>query len=202
VPQHQEDLERLERLRADGALSEGEFQREKTRLLLPARPSVGIRWRVVAGILLATVIAILICVGSLWREPNRLPAAEPTLASNDVAVTEPLASPAVSPAAAPPAEAEDQDYQNAVAAAKKDYSNLPPQILDVLSKEEGADEMCRGGTGDAAIAKWWPVRDRLVTQLQAMGLCFGQPTDQSEADSDWHLCEERDQRQSLFGNAG
>lgn len=198
---HLDDLERLEHLRRDGLLSEREFQREKAAALTrPAKlwPRLG----VIAAILLVTLVVLAVCVAPIWREPGRSP---PTSKVTDVSASNAsieAPKPDTSPTDTLPANPTSDDYYNdAVRAAKKDYANLPPKILDVLSQEEGADELCRGSSDQAVISKWCPIRDRLVTKLQSMGMCYGRPTDQSEADSDWHLCDDRDQSTATAANA-
>jgi hypothetical protein len=181
-----DDLERLERLHREGLLTEGEFQREKAALLAPPAKTRPRLW-FIAAIVLVTLVVLAMFVAAIWREPGRSTAPGNVA---DISVADTL-----------PANPTNEDYYNdAVRAAKKNYAGLPSKILDVLSREEGADELCRGGSDQAVIAKWCPIRDQLVTKLQSMGMCFGRPTDQSEADSDWHLCDGRDQPQSPPSN--
>lgn len=82
---HLDDLERLERLRADGAISEGEFLREKAKLLNPAPPQPLINWRAIA--IKAAVIAAVGAAFLFWasRQPHRPNASTPIEAGNQVA---------------------------------------------------------------------------------------------------------------------
>lgn len=189
---HIDDLERLERLHREGLLTEGEFQREKAALLAQST-KIRPRLTVIAVILIAILTALAIFLAAIWREPGR--SAAPGNVADISATAAPTGTPTPDPSPADtlPANPTNEDYYNdAVRAAKKNYADLPPKVLEVLSREEGADELCRGGSDQAVIAKWCPIRDQLVTKLQSMGMCFGRPTDQSEADSDWHLCDARD----------
>jgi hypothetical protein len=82
---HLDDLERLERLRADGAISEAEFLREKEKLLNPKPPQPLINWRSIA--VKAAIIAALGAGFLFWasRQPHRPNAGVPIEAGNQVA---------------------------------------------------------------------------------------------------------------------
>ena len=86
-----------------------------------------------------------------------------------------------------------QYYEEAKRDALKAYSNQPLDIRTKLADYAGANILCRGSSDGVTIDKWCPIRDGISQDLSHMGMCYGRPTDQSAADSDWHKCDERDE---------
>lgn len=102
------------------------------------------------------------------------------------------------PPASDPAttEAENkQYYEEAKRDALKAYSSQPLDIRKKLAEYAGANTLCRGSSDGPTIDKWCPIREGISQELSHMGMCYGRPTDQSAADSDWHKCDARDEPQ-------
>lgn len=198
-------LERLNSLRTSGALSPDEYEREKAKVLAGSRKSniptlVGIM-----GVVAATVAVL----GFVTRQqgtdapaadysstPPDTSSAVPT-ASNSAATPSPTPSknidPPVPKAAAP--DPTNADYYNE---AKRDmmraYRSQPPGLQELLGDWAGANTLCRGSSEEATINKWCPIREALSAKLEKLNWCYGRPTDQSAAESDWHPCDYRDRQ--------
>jgi type IV secretory pathway VirB10-like protein len=198
-------LERLNSLREKGALSEQEFEQQKTRLLSPTPqiPAARIWFVLVAlGIALATGITLLLSQPEQKEQSSAVTseASTATVAPDDESIPAPTPSqtpvaknvdPPVPRSAAP--EPTNADYYNE---AKRDmmraYRDQPAGIREMLGDYAGANTLCRGSSDAATVEKWCPIRDALSDKLQNLGMCYGRPTDRSAADSEWHTCDERD----------
>lgn len=198
-----EKLERLNRLRESGALSADEYEQEKAKVLA-GQPANAKPLIIVAVIAIAIV---LLAVFSFTAQGDRE-------VSNSLALTappEPLASPTTTVAPSPsetlapqqridppipqtaaPDPTNAEYYNEAKQDAMSAHSDQPAGIREMLGDWAGANTLCRGSSDEATVNKWCPVRDRLSERLEKMGLCYGRPTDQSAAESDWHTCDARD----------
>lgn len=100
-----DELERLERLRADGALSDAEFQREKERVLNRRPAAFRPRGKVIATIAIVAVIIFALSIVALLRlgpsnpPPTTSPAPVAT-ASDTTSADAPVAEPSSAPSPA------------------------------------------------------------------------------------------------------
>lgn len=98
-----DDLERLElldRLRRDGSISEGEFQREKASLLGTSKPTMTFkpRVKVIVGVLIGTIVLIALAIAALVLIPAPKQAVDGQPTPSPVASATPLPTPAQAPA--------------------------------------------------------------------------------------------------------
>ena len=99
-----DDLERLDRLRRDGSISEGEFQREKASLLGTSKPTMTFRLRakVIVGVLTGTIVLIALAVAVLVLIPAPRRAADDQPTPTPVTSATPLTTPPLAPASLRP----------------------------------------------------------------------------------------------------
>jgi hypothetical protein len=198
-----EKLERLNRLRESGALSEGEFEQEKAKLLAgqPANPKP----LIVIGLIALVIVLLAAFVLSRQTGTDIDNAVMATNSSEPNATSSPFADLASPPSPPSPARLDppvpktaepdpsNADYYNeAKRGAMRAYRNQPAGIREMLGDWAGANTLCRGSSDVATVDKWCPIRDRLSENLEKLSMCYGRPTDQSAADSDWHTCDGRD----------
>ena len=198
-------LERLNALRASGGLSPDEYEREKAKVLAESRKSV-------LPILLAVLAVVAVAVAVLGlggrQESKEAPAAEfstspsafdpaAPFANNSVAAPSPTPSKNIDPPV-PKAAAPDPTNTDYYIEAKRDmmraYRSQPPSLRELLGDWAGANTLCRGSSDEATINKWCPIRESLSAKLEKLNWCYGRPTDQSAAESDWHPCDYRDRQ--------
>lgn len=202
-----EKLERLNTLREKGALTKQEYEAQKARIL--ASSSGAASPRLWLGVVVATIIAVVaIALIQKSLEPQDT-AASPATEAVVITTLSPTASTQAPPSEPPPAtknvdppvptsaapDPTNADYYNE---AKRDmmraYKDQPAGIRQILGDYAGANELCRGSSDSATIEKWCPIRDALTAKLEKLGMCYGRPTDQSAAESDWHTCDYRDRQ--------
>lgn len=196
-------LEQLDRLRERGVLSEEEFGIQKERIL---KADQGISRSVLIGL---GVLLIVIALAALFapRVDYQPEAKKPVKAAVIAAPqTEPAEELPPPPARLPLSsvsaaterlgialKASDVGYfDDAYSAVMSGYAELPSPLRKVVANYAGANELCRGSSDTVVVDKWCPVRDALGDKLGRLGMCYGRPSDTSGADSDWHLCDERD----------
>jgi hypothetical protein len=200
-------LEKLNRLRESGALTAEEFEHEKA-LLLSGKAGFS------KPLIIASAIAVAIIVPTGFysfrqttsdtRSPI-VPASSapkgldnaPAAAAPPTQVARPNTAkvdPPVPDSAAP--DPTNADYYNdAKRNMMRHYRDQPAGIRQMLGDWAGANELCRGSSDEATINKWCPIRDAIDAKLLRLGMCYGRPTDQSAAESDWHTCDARDGKQ-------
>ena len=198
-------LERLNRLRESGALSPDEYEREKTRVLAGASRG---RWPLLVGAmgLLTLVVTSLLMIG--WPGVgDTVPSVEDTKPQAGRVASPPDAEALASPPSSKPSQVDppvpttaepdptNADYYNeAKHSMMRLYSRQPRGIREMLGDWAGANTLCRGSSDVATVDKWCPIRDTLSDNLENLGMCYGRPTDQSAAESDWHTCDEHDRQ--------
>ena len=202
-----EKLERLNTLREKGALTEQEYAQQKARILASSKGAASPRlW---LGFVVAAIIA-LVAIALMQKPPERQgeaksSATEAAVIPNSSPTESIQAPPSETPPAAknvdppvPTSAAPDPtnaDYYNE---AKRDmmraYKDQPAGIRQMLGDYAGANTLCRGSSESASVEKWCPIRDALAGKLEKTGMCYGRPTDQSAAESDWHTCDHRDRQ--------
>lgn len=196
-------LEQLDRLRERGVLSDEEFDLQKERIL---KADQGISRSVLIGL---GVLLVVIALAALFA-----PRVDYTPPAKKQMKAAAIASPQTEPAEdlAPPLarlplssasgrterlgielKASDAGYfDDAYGSVMSGYADLPTSLRKVVANYAGANELCRGSSDTVVVDKWCPVRDALGDKLGRLGMCYGRPSDSSGADSDWHLCDERD----------
>ena len=202
-----EKLERLSTLREKGALTDQEYEQQKARILASSRGAASPRlW---LGIVVAAIVSMVAI--ALMQKPPELQG-ETTSSATEVSIM-PTSSPTESiqalPSKTPPArknvdppvptsaapDPTNADYYNE---AKRDmmraYKDQPAGIRQMLGDYAGANTLCRGSSESATVEKWCPIRDALAGKLEKVGMCYGRPTDQSAAESDWHTCDHRNKQ--------
>jgi len=200
-------LEKLNRLRESGALTAEEFEHEKALLLSGkagySKPLI-IASAIAAAILLPTAFYSFKQTGSATSSmivpassaptgldnPTVVPASPTELARSNTAKVDPPI-----PVSAAPDPTNADYYNDAKRNMIRHYKDQPAGIRQMLGDWAGANELCRGSSDEATINKWCPIRDAIDAKLLRLGMCYGRPTDQSAAESDWHTCDARDEKQ-------
>jgi len=200
-------LEKLNRLRESGALTAEEFEREKALLLSGksgySKPLIIVSAIAVAILALTAFYAlkqtgsdtstVIVPASTASKGMDSAAAAPspPTLVARPSTVK---IDPPVPDSAAP--DPTNADYYNeAKRNMMRQYKDQPAGIRQMLGDWAGANELCRGSSDEATINKWCPIRDAIDAKLLRLGMCYGRPTDQSAAESDWHTCDARDGKQ-------
>ena len=200
-------LEKLSRLRESGALTAEEFEHEKALLLSGksgySKPLIIVS-AIAVAILALTAFYVLKQTGSdtstaivqastasKGMDSAAAAPSPPTLVArpNTVKIDPPV------PDSAAPDPTNADYYNEAKRNMMRHYKDQPAGIRQMLGDWAGANELCRGSSDEATINKWCPIRDAIDAKLLRLGMCYGRPTDQSAAESDWHTCDARDGKQ-------
>jgi hypothetical protein len=198
-----EELEKLARLRAEGVLSEAQFEQRKSEILggegqrFSSSWSTGRRWMAIGSVAAAAVVVSLATAGLVGSDGRQHESqGQASNLQSDAPTAQapaPMAEPAIEAGSEQPVEpacvtgeclANDVNDAPGYTAAEQRFTPAQQRLIELNADLE---EACRGSSDETESERACAARQEAMDRLNAAGVCWGKEGE-AYAEHQYHLC--------------